>query len=64
MPLNKPVKLKVSGKRDFVFPVSALYCLVVVAGLLSPYPVFLTILAIVLFRGRVDSRFIRDIQIK
>lgn len=49
MPLNKPVKLKVSGKRDFVFPVSALYFLVVVAGLLSPFPVILTILAIVLF---------------
>lgn len=49
MPLNKPLKLKVSGKRDFVFPVSALYFLVVVAALLSPYPVILTFLAIVLF---------------
>jgi hypothetical protein len=46
---NKPIKLKVSGKQDFALPVCALYLLAVVAGLLSPHPILLTIFVIVLF---------------
>jgi hypothetical protein len=46
---NEPIKLKVSAKREFFLPVYALYMLIITAGLLSPHPILLTILAMVLF---------------
>lgn len=49
---NKPINLKVSGKQDFVLPVCVLYFFALVAGLLSPHPLLLTILTTVVFGAR------------
>lgn len=47
---NKPIRLKVSNSGDFLLPVQLLNFLLVPAALLSPYPVLLT-LGAVLFIG-------------
>ncbi len=46
---NKPLKLKVSNDRDLLVPVCVLHLLVVFAALLSPHPVVLTVLAVLIF---------------
>jgi len=45
---NKPIRLKVATRRDFTLVVSALCVLGILAALLSPYPVWSTIFAILL----------------
>ena len=50
MLLNRPVKLRVSNTNDFVLPVGLLNLLLVIAALISPYPVVLT-LAVIAFAG-------------
>ena len=47
MLLNRPVKLRVSNKNDFVLPGALLNVLLVIAALISPYPVVLTLGVIV-----------------
>ena len=49
MPHNRPIRLNVSTSRDLFLPVWLLNSLVVLAALLSPYPVLLTVSAIVIF---------------
>ena len=46
---NKPITLTVSNRKDFDLAVFMLYLLVVLAALLSPFPVLLTIVASLLF---------------
>lgn len=45
---NKPIKLKISNKRDFVPFIYLLYCLAVISALLSSHAVVLTISMILL----------------
>ena len=40
---NRPVILRVSNTNDFVLPVGLLHLLLVIAALISPYPVVLTL---------------------
>jgi len=47
---NRPVNLRVSNTNDFVLPVGLLNLLLVIAALISPYPVVLT-LAVIVFSG-------------
>ena len=49
MPYNKPITLTASNRKDFDLAVFMLYLLVVLAALLSSYPVVLTIAASLLF---------------
>lgn len=49
MLLNQPIQLKVSTRRDFLLPVCVLYGLVVLAALLSPQPVLLTVIVVLFF---------------
>ena len=44
---NRPVILRVSNTKDFVLPVGLLNLLLVIAALISPYPVVLTLAVIV-----------------
>ena len=44
---NRPVILRVSNTNDFVLPVGLLNLLLVIAALISPYPVVLTLAVIV-----------------
>lgn len=46
MPRNQPVRLKVSDTKNFVFVYVLLNLLVIVAALLSPYPLLLTVIVI------------------
>lgn len=48
MLLNQPIKLRVSDNKDFVLFYATLNVLVVVAALLSPYPVLLALTVILL----------------
>lgn len=48
MLLNRPVKLRVSSASDFLLPVSLLNVLLLIAALISPYPVVLTLVFIAL----------------
>ena len=50
MLLNRPVILRISNTNDFLLPVSLLNLLLVIAALISPYPVVLT-LAVIVFAG-------------
>ena len=47
MLLNRPVILRVSNTNDFVLPFGLLNLLLVIAALISPYPVVLTLAVIV-----------------
>jgi|GEM_PF-1411132 len=54
---NRPVKLKVSTGMDFALPVRLLNSMVVIAALLSPHPLLLTVpVALVLWAGWVRQR--------
>ena len=46
---NKPITLVVSNRKDFDLAVCMLYLLVILAALLSPFPVLLTVVASLLF---------------
>jgi len=48
MTYNKPLILRVASNKDFVIPVRLLFLLVVFSALLSPQPVLLTLLVILL----------------
>lgn len=50
MLLNRPVILRVSNTNDFVLPLCLLNLLLVIAALISPFPVVLT-LAVIVFAG-------------
>ena len=47
MLLNRPVNLRVSNTNDCVLPLGLLNLLLVIAALISPYPVVLTLVVIV-----------------
>lgn len=49
MPYNRPLTLKVANRKDFAFPVGILLALTIVSALLSPQPVLLTTLVLLLF---------------
>jgi len=56
MSVDRPLRLTVASRMDFFFPVCLLYLLVVIAALLSPQPVVLTVLAVAVFTaGRLAS---------
>ena len=46
---DKPIKLRVANKRDFVFPFCVLFLLVVLSAGLSPLPFIVTLLALLVF---------------
>lgn len=46
---DAPIRLKVSGRADFILPVSVLYLLVFIAALISSRPVLLGCLAVLSF---------------
>ncbi len=49
MPYNRPLRLNVSGRKDFSILILAFFILAVVAAILSPEPVLLTLLVLSLF---------------
>lgn len=49
MPVDSPIKLKVSNRADFLWPVVALHVLTVVAALISPHPVALFAVSVLVF---------------
>jgi hypothetical protein len=49
MPDQVPIRLNVSDRTDFFLPICALYLLVIVAALISPYPILLGLLAFLSF---------------
>ena len=48
MPYNRPLTLKVANRKDFAIPIGILFVLAIVSALLSPQPVLLTTLVLLL----------------
>jgi hypothetical protein len=48
MSYNRPIKLKVANRRDFIIPLGLLMVLAVLAALLSPQPVLMTVFTILI----------------
>jgi len=51
MPYNRPITLKVAHRKDFVIPIGVLFLLIVVSAILSPQPVLLSILVLLIGAG-------------
>jgi len=49
MPYNQPLTLKVANRKDFATPIGVLSVLTIVSALLSPQPMLLTTLMLLLF---------------
>jgi len=49
MPYNKPIRLKVTSREDFVIPIGLLALLAVLSAWLSPQPVLLIGLTVLIF---------------
>ena len=49
MPYNRSLTLKVANRKDFAIPIGILFVLTIVSALLSPQPVLLTTLVLLLF---------------
>ena len=49
MPHNSELRLKVANRKDFAVPLSVFFILVLIAAALSPQPVLLTLLVLILF---------------
>lgn len=57
MPLNRSITLKVSPSREFGVSMCILELLLVVAALISPYPVILTLSCVLLFAAERAAKF-------
>lgn len=67
MPHNRPLTLKLANRKDFSILIGLLFILAVVAALLSPWPVFLTLLVIILlgagrFSHTLDFSKVNDVK--
>lgn len=59
MPNNRPIRLNVAHSEDFVFATRTLPVLVILAALLSPYPVLSTLIVLLLFGAMWTKRTLK-----
>jgi len=55
---NRPLSLRIAGKKDFAIPIRALFSLVLLSAVLSPQPVALTLLVLLLIGARRISHIL------